>query len=120
MTVQLPLPGHWPRNMSRRDPEEALAEIQRDRLEAKYRLRLVLDEFAEKHGIRLREVNKLVHGYVDDMLDDLLLRQGASQFRDAWCATLHLLHPEPCQKPPDYIQEPLKFMPRRGPVQGLG
>lgn len=67
MTVQLPLPRHWPRNMSRRNPTEALAEIEHDRLEAKYRLRLVLDEFAEKHGIG----HKLVYGYVDDMLTNL-------------------------------------------------
>jgi hypothetical protein len=34
-------------------------------------LRQVLDEFAEKHGIGPREMNKLVYGYVDDMLSDL-------------------------------------------------
>jgi len=33
---QLPLPGHWPRNMSRRDPFAALEGIQRDKIAATY------------------------------------------------------------------------------------
>jgi len=41
MTVQLPLPGHWPRNMSRRDPVAALEHIERDKVEAKHEIRLV-------------------------------------------------------------------------------
>lgn len=71
MSIQLPLPGYWPRNMSRRDPEEALAEIERDRVELKHRMRLLLDEYADKHDIQARAINELVYGYVDDMLSDL-------------------------------------------------
>jgi hypothetical protein len=66
MTVQLPLPGHWPRNMSRRDPVAALEEIQRDKFEATYAIELLLDRLAEKHGIA-----KAVESYVDDMLGDV-------------------------------------------------
>ena len=40
MTVQLPLPGHWPRNMSRRDPIAALEEIERDKFDATYAIEL--------------------------------------------------------------------------------
>ena len=46
MTVQLPLPGLWPRNMSRRDPIAALE----DKFEATYAIELLLGRLAEKHG----------------------------------------------------------------------
>jgi hypothetical protein len=71
MTVQLPLPGHWPRNMSRRDPIAALEDIQRDRFEATYAIELLLDRLAEKHGIGHRVIAKAVEDYVDDMLGDV-------------------------------------------------
>ena len=71
MTVQLPLPGVWPRNMSRRDPVAELARIERDKVEAKYEIRLVLDKYAELHGISPKSINELVWGYVDDMLGDM-------------------------------------------------
>jgi hypothetical protein len=29
---------------------------------------LLLDEYADKHDVSAKEVNKLVYGYVDDML----------------------------------------------------
>ena len=71
MTVQLPLPGHWPRNMSRRDPVAALEEIPRDKFEATYAIELVLDRLAEKHDISHAVIAKAVAGYVDDMLGDV-------------------------------------------------
>ncbi|CAN5251534.1 hypothetical protein BH10PSE6_BH10PSE6_06610 [soil metagenome] len=40
------------------------------RLEAKHRIRTVLDEYANKHDISPKEVTKLIYGYVDDMLSD--------------------------------------------------
>ena len=71
MTVQLRLPGHWPRNMSRRDPIAALEEIQRDKFEATYAIELLLDRLAEKHGIGHKVIAKAVEGYVSDMLGDV-------------------------------------------------
>jgi hypothetical protein len=71
MTVQLPRPGHWPRNMSRRDPIAELEEIQRDKIEATYAIELLLDRLAEKHGIHHTIIAKAVEGYVDDMLGDV-------------------------------------------------
>ncbi len=51
MTVQLPLPGVWPRKLSNRDPVAALEEIERDKFEATYAIELLLDRLAVKHGI---------------------------------------------------------------------
>jgi hypothetical protein len=68
MTVQLPLPGHWPRNISRRDPLEA---ISREKLDAKHEIRQVLDKYADLHGISPKAINELVWRYVDDMLGDM-------------------------------------------------
>lgn len=71
MTVQLPLPGIWPRNMSRRDPVAALEEIQRDKVEATYAIELLLDRLADKYGIGHAVIAKSVEGYVSDMLGDV-------------------------------------------------
>ncbi len=71
MTVQLPLPGLWPRNTSRRDPISALEEIDRDKFEAIYAIELLLDRLAEKHGIGHKVIAKAVEGYVSDMLGDV-------------------------------------------------
>jgi len=71
MTVQLPLPGVWPRNMSRRDPVAALEDIQREKVEATYAIELLLDRLAEKHGIGHKVIAKAIEGYVDDMLGDV-------------------------------------------------
>ena len=71
MTVQLPLPGHWPRNISRRDPVAELEAIAREKLDAKHEIRLVLDKYADSHGISPKAINKLVWRYVEDMLGDM-------------------------------------------------
>jgi len=72
MTVQLPLPGvAWPRNASWPDPAERLQQIDKDKLEAKHEMRQVLDKYADKYGIRPRDVNDLVWRYADDMIADL-------------------------------------------------
>ena len=71
MTVQLPLPGVWPRNTSRRDPIAQLEHIERDKVEAKHEIRLVLDKYAELHGISPKVINEVVWGYVDDALGDM-------------------------------------------------
>lgn len=73
MTVQLPLPGDWPRNKSRRDPIAALEEIERDKIDALYAIELVLDRYAEKRGISLEVISKAVRGYAEDMLGDMFL-----------------------------------------------
>lgn len=71
MNVQLPLPGYWPRNLSRRDPIAALEEIERDKADAAYAIELVLDRYADKHGIGHGVIAKAVSGYVADMLGDI-------------------------------------------------
>ena len=71
MTVQLPLPGHWPRNISRRDPIAELEAISREKLDAKHEIRLVLDKYADLQGISPKAINELVWRYVDDMLGDM-------------------------------------------------
>ena len=71
MGTQLSLPGYWPRNASWSDPREELAQLRRDKLEAKYEIRQVLDRHAARYGIDATEVSLLVRGYVDDLLGDL-------------------------------------------------
>ena len=71
MTIQLPLPGHWPRNMSRRHPVAALEDIQRDKFESTYAIELLLDRLAKKHDISHTVIAKAVAGYVEDMLGDV-------------------------------------------------
>jgi hypothetical protein len=71
MSVQLPLPGYWPRNASWSDPRDEIAQLRRDKLEAKYEIRLILDKYAARYGIEADEVGHLVRDYVDDLLGDL-------------------------------------------------
>ena len=71
MGMQLPLPGYWPRNASWADPRDELAQLKRDKLDAKFEIRQVLDKYAERHGVDAGEVGRLVLGYVDDLLGDL-------------------------------------------------
>jgi hypothetical protein len=74
MTVQLPPPAGWPRNMSHGDPIAALEQIEADKIEATFAIRLVLDGLARKHCIGPAAIDKaLGAGYVADMLDDFFL-----------------------------------------------
>jgi hypothetical protein len=70
MSVQLTLPGDWPRNATWPDPLDQLHQLERDKLDAKYEIRQVLDRYREKYSIGARQVNETVWGYVDDLLDD--------------------------------------------------
>jgi len=71
MSIQLPLPGHWPRNMTVRDPVAELERLARDKLDAKAEVYEALERLANRHGISLLEVNGVMLGYVDDALGDL-------------------------------------------------
>jgi hypothetical protein len=71
MSIQLPLPGVWPLNASWADAQEQLEQLRKDKLEAKYEIRQVLDKYAARHGIDAKDVNGLIYGYVDDLLSDL-------------------------------------------------
>jgi hypothetical protein len=81
MDMQLPLPGYWPRNATWSDPKDDLAQLERDKLEAKHEIRQVLDKYAERHGVDPSEVNRLVWGYVDDLLGDFFYER-ESEIRD--------------------------------------
>jgi len=72
MSIQLPLPAGWavPPLASNRDPQERLAELAHDKLDAKAGIRAVLDALAAKHALSARDVGKAVQGYADDMLND--------------------------------------------------
>ena len=47
MSIQLPLPGDWPRNATWPDPLDKLRQLEKDKLDAKYEIRLVLDRCRE-------------------------------------------------------------------------
>jgi hypothetical protein len=69
MLIQLPLPATWARVMPRRDPQERLASLKADVLDAKARIRAVLDDLAERHGLPSKDIDDAM-GYADDMLSD--------------------------------------------------
>ena len=55
MGTQLYLPAGWARRLeSRMDPVERLAELEKDRTQAKGDIREILDRLAEKHGATVR------------------------------------------------------------------
>ena len=71
MSIQLPLPGNWPHNMTTRDPDSELERLAHDKLAAKARIYEALEHLARRHGISVLEVNGVMLGYVDDALGDL-------------------------------------------------
>ncbi len=75
MRAQLHLPAGWARHLeSSLDPVERLAELEKDRLQAKADLREILDRLAEKHGATPRDVAVAMRS-IDDTLSDLLYDQ---------------------------------------------
>jgi hypothetical protein len=75
MGTQLYLPAGWARRLeSSLDPIERLAELEKDRIQAKGDIREILDRLAEKHGAALREVTTAMLS-IDDTLSDLLYDQ---------------------------------------------
>ena len=75
MGTQLYLPAGWARHLeSRIDPVERLAELEKDRTEAKADIREILDRLAEKHGATAREVAVAMRS-INDTLGDLLYDQ---------------------------------------------
>ena len=57
MGTQLYLPAGWARQLeSRFDPIDRLAELEKDRTQAKGDIREILDQLAEKHGATVRDV----------------------------------------------------------------
>ena len=75
MGTQLYLPAGWARQLeSRLDPIERLAELEKDRSQAKGDIREILDRLAEKHGATVRDVSAAMLS-IDDTLSDLLYDQ---------------------------------------------
>jgi hypothetical protein len=75
MGTQLYLPAGWARRLeSRLDPVERLAELEKDRTQAKGDIREILDRLAEKHGATVRDVTAAMLS-IDDTLSDLLYDQ---------------------------------------------
>ena len=48
MSIQISLPGDWPRNVTWPDPLDQLRQLEKDKLDAKYEIRQVLDRYREK------------------------------------------------------------------------
>jgi hypothetical protein len=71
MLIQLSLPATWARIVPRRDPQERLAALKADVVEAKALIRAVLDDLAERHGVPSKDIVDAM-GYADDMLSDAI------------------------------------------------
>ena len=75
MGSQLYLPAGWARHLeSRIDPTERLAELEKDRAQARVEIRELLERLAEKHGATARDVTVAMRS-IDDTLGDLLYDQ---------------------------------------------
>ena len=62
------------RDVAEIDPVERLAELEKDRTQAKGDIREILDRLAEKHGATVRDVTVAMRS-IDDTLSDLLYDQ---------------------------------------------
>lgn len=71
MTSQLRLPAAWAFRESRADPRSRLAALHADAVDAKAKMRDVLDALAFKHGISPKTVSHAMD-YADDMLADTI------------------------------------------------
>ena len=75
MGSQLYLPAGWARHLeSRIDPTERLAELEKDRAQARVEIRELLERLAEKHGATARDVTVAMRS-IDGILGDLLYEQ---------------------------------------------
>lgn len=71
MTSQLRLPAAWAFRESKADPRSRLAALHADAVDAKAKIRDVLDALALKHAIPVRAVTRAMD-YADDMLADTI------------------------------------------------
>jgi hypothetical protein len=71
MTTQLRLPASWAFRESKADPRSRLNTLHADAVDAKAKIRDVLDALAQKHGISVRTVTRAMD-YADDMLADTI------------------------------------------------
>ena len=71
MSTQLRLPAAWALRESRPDPRSRLNSLRVDTVEAKAKIREVLDTLAIKHDIAVKDVNYAM-AYADDMLTDTI------------------------------------------------
>jgi hypothetical protein len=71
MTSQLRLPAAWAFRESKADPRSRLAALHTDAVDAKAKIRDVLDALALKHGIPVQAVTRAMD-YADDMLADTI------------------------------------------------
>ncbi|SEP19195.1 hypothetical protein SAMN02990966_04377 [Rhodospirillales bacterium URHD0017] len=75
MDGQLYLPAGWARDLeSRIDPSERLAELERDRAEAKAEIRDMVERLAGKHGATASDVTVAMRA-IEHALVDLLSDQ---------------------------------------------
>jgi len=73
--TQLYLPAGWARHLeSRIDPSERLAELEKDRAQARAEIRERIEWLAEKHGATARDVAVAMRS-IDGTLGDLLYDQ---------------------------------------------
>jgi hypothetical protein len=71
MSTQLRLPAPWALRESRADPRRRLNALRLDTVEAKAKIREVLDALAVKHDIAVKDVTYAM-AYADDMLADTI------------------------------------------------
>jgi hypothetical protein len=72
---QLYLPAGWARHLeSRVDPSERLADLEKDRAQARVEIREIVERLAEIHGATARDVTVAMRS-IDGTLGDLLYDQ---------------------------------------------
>jgi hypothetical protein len=71
MSTQLRLPAAWALRQSRADPRGRLNSLRVDTVDAKAKIREVLDTLAVKHDIAVKDITYAM-AYADDMLADTI------------------------------------------------
>ena len=71
MTSQLRLPAAWAFSESKADPRSRLVALHADVVDARAKMREILDALAVRHGIAPRTVSQAMD-YADDMLADTI------------------------------------------------
>ena len=75
MSIQLPLPAEWARELEAQreeDPHDRLQAIAKDKRQVKAEIRETFDKFADRHGVSPRTIHHVMQDYIDDAVDELL------------------------------------------------
>jgi len=75
VSLQLPLPAAWARELDslrEEDPHARLQAIARDKQQVKAEIRETFDKLADRHGVSPHTIHHVMQDYIDDAVDELM------------------------------------------------